>query len=58
MTISPTDVITYATYAIAAAAAAAAVLPQGKPGTTWFIIRNIIDALAINMGNAANAKKT
>ena len=42
---------------ISAASAAASVLPQGKPGTAWYVIRQAIDFLAFNFGNAANAKK-
>ena len=45
------------TVVISAASAAAAVLPQGKPGTAWYVIRKAIDFLAMNFGNAANAKK-
>ena len=42
---------------ISAAAAAAAVLPQGKPGSAWYVIRQALDFLAMNFGNAANVKK-
>jgi len=49
-------VITDAPYAIAAASAAAAVLPPGKPGSKWAAVRAAIDWLAINIGNAKNAK--
>ena len=52
-----TDIATYGPYVIAAAAAAAAVLPQGSPGSVWATIRSIIDALALNMGNAKNVPK-
>jgi hypothetical protein len=42
--------------AISAAAAAAAVLPKGTPGTTWGTILAGINLLALNFGNAKNAK--
>ena len=42
---------------VTAAAAAAAVLPQGQPGTTWYVVRSAIDLIACNFGNAANKKK-
>ena len=38
------------------AAAAAAVLPKGTPGTTWGTILAGINLLALNFGNAKNAK--
>jgi hypothetical protein len=41
----------------AVTAAAAAVLPQGTPGSFWATIRSVIDALALNFGNAKNAPK-
>ena len=55
--LSTSDVITYATYAISAAAAAAAVLPHGQPGSVWYVARSLIDALAMNFGNAKNLPK-
>lgn len=42
---------------ISAAAAAMAVLPQGKPGSTWDSIRSVVNWLALNVGNAKNIKK-
>ena len=41
---------------VLAAAAAAAVLPKPADNTTWATIRNVIDWLALNVGNAKNVK--
>lgn len=41
---------------ISAAAAAAATLPVGAEGSVWAKIRTGIDFLALNIGNAKNAK--
>ncbi len=52
-------VLEYAQYipdVIAAAAAAAAVLPKGEEGSVWAMVRKVIDFLAINFGQAKNAK--
>jgi len=49
------DVVTDLPYAVAAAAAAMAVLPPGKPGSTWATLRAFIDMLAMNWGHAKNA---
>jgi len=56
--ISPTTVVTGITSAIGVAAVIAAYFPQGKPGTVWYVVRGVIDVLAQNYGNAANAKKS
>jgi hypothetical protein len=44
--------MTYAPMVVTAASAAAAALPQGRPGTFWGGVRQVIDVLAINFGNA------
>jgi hypothetical protein len=49
--------VTYGPWIIAGASAAAAAMPQANvPGSAWFIIRSVLDVLAINVGNAKNAK--
>jgi hypothetical protein len=50
-------VIDYGPVAVTAAAAAMAVLPQGKPGSTWDSVRSGVNFLAMNFGNAKNARK-
>lgn len=57
MNLTAAEILTYGAYAITAAAAAAAVLPQGKPGSAWAVARGVIDALALNLGNAKNVVK-
>jgi hypothetical protein len=58
MDITSAAILTAIPVYITAAAAAAAVLPQGTPGSWWYIVRTIlIDLPALNVGNAANAKK-
>lgn len=52
-----TEVTYWGPIVIAAAAAAMAVLPQGKPGTTWDKVRTFVNYLAMNFGNAKNAVK-
>lgn len=54
----PTEILTIISYVVAIASAAAAVLPKvlDESGTPYKIIRAIIDTLAINFGNAKNAK--
>jgi hypothetical protein len=47
-------ILPYIPYAITGAAAAAAALPQAKPNTAWAGLRSVIDALALNFGNAKN----
>ncbi len=49
-------VVTYGPMAIAAASAASAALPQTGPAW-WTTARTVIDFLAFNYGNAANARK-
>jgi hypothetical protein len=39
---------------IGTASMAASGLPKGEPGTTWGKLRNVIDAVAFNFGNAKN----
>ena len=50
-------ITTYGPWVITAAAAAAAALPQGSPGSPWATVRTVIDALALNFGNAKNVTK-
>lgn len=56
---TPADIVTAAAtfvpMAVTAAAAAAAVLPQAGP-PWWIAARTLIDVLALNFGNAKNAK--
>ena len=47
-------ITTYGPYVIVAAAAAATVLPKPVPGTVYAGILGVINALALNFGNAAN----
>ena len=51
-----TALITYGPWVIAAASGAAAALPQGGPAW-WTGVRQVIDFLAMNFGNAKNAPK-
>lgn len=51
-----TEYMQYIPYVVAAASAAAATLPPGKEGSVWFTVRKVIDFLAVNFGNAKNAK--
>lgn len=46
--------MTYVPLVVSAAAAAMAVLPQGKPGSTWDNTRSVINYLAMNWGHAKN----
>jgi hypothetical protein len=55
--LTPADVVTYISAVIGVASLIAAALPQGKPGTVWANVRVVIDTLAANFGNAANARK-
>ncbi len=48
--------LTFATTVISAAAVAAAHLPKGGTSGWWAATRKVIDLLAQNYGNAANAK--
>lgn len=48
------DVVSYITAVISIASIAAAVLPPGGPNTIWGKIRMVIDAIAMNWGNAKN----
>jgi hypothetical protein len=57
MTITTEQVTTYITTAISVASIVAAVLPQGDKGV-WGAIRTVIDAVAMNWGNARNEKKS
>lgn len=41
---------------IATASTLSAALPKATPGTWYAVVRGIIDLLAINFGNAKNAK--
>ena len=41
---------------VLAASAAAAVLPKPAEGSTWATVRNVLDWLALNVGNSKNAK--
>ena len=50
-------IVTYGPWVVSAAAAAAAALPQGAPSSTWATVRQVIDLLALNFGNAANKPK-
>jgi len=45
-----------AAYVIAGASAVAAVFPNPKVNAVLLILRKIVDCLAINVGNAKNAK--
>lgn len=49
-------ITTYAPMVVSAASAASAVLPQGTSGSFWSGVRSVIDVLALNFGNAKNAK--
>ena len=42
---------------IAAAAMLMAILPQGKPGSTWDKIRSFVNYAAMNWGNAKNQRQ-
>jgi hypothetical protein len=47
----------YVTAAVTLASALDAALPQPRPGSHWLILRKIVSALAVNVGNAANGKQ-
>jgi len=55
--VTPSQVVSYITAAVTVASVIAAVLPQGAPGSMWSKLRAIIDAVAMNWGNAANKPK-
>lgn len=48
----------YVLIGLSAAPWLAAILPQAAPGSTWATIRGLLDVLAGNVGNAANAALT
>ena len=55
--ITPTEAVAIAGGAVAIVAHLVALLPQAKPGTVWAFARGVLDIIAANYGNAANAPK-
>jgi hypothetical protein len=50
-----TQVMDYVAYVIAAAAAVAALTPNTWDNAVLKLVRSLVDALALNVGNAKNA---
>lgn len=53
----PTAWVPYVSAVVAIASIVAALFPQGAEGTVWYYARKVIDALALNFGNAKNESK-
>ena len=49
--------VTYGPWIISAAAAAMAVLPQGKKGGWWDMVRTIVNYAAMNWGHSKNVQE-